>query len=90
LKYKLKNMNKAISYLVLFLLVLLVFAFKVLIGLAVLSILIVPLTWIYSKIVGQSYNFTIDQSNMLYKLNKFGQWSLVIGLSIIVCNFIVK
>jgi hypothetical protein len=83
-------MNKAISYLVLFLLVLLVFAFKVLIGLAVLSILIVPLTWIYSKIVGQSYNFTIDQSNMLYKLNKFGQWSLVIGLSIIVCNFIVK
>lgn len=83
-------MNKAISYLVLFLLVLLVFAFKVLIGLAVLSILIVPLTWIYSKIVGQSYNFTIDQSNMLYKLNKFGQWSLIIGLSIIVCNFIVK
>jgi hypothetical protein len=83
-------MNKAISYLVLFLVVLLVFAFKVLIGLAVLSILIVPLTWIYSKIVGQSYNFTIDQSNMLYKLNKFGQWSLVIGLSIIVCNFIVK
>jgi len=83
-------MNKAISYLVLFLLILLVFAFKILIGLAVLSMLIVPITWIYSKIVGQSYNFTIDQSNILYKLNIFGQWSLILGLSLIIFNFLLK
>jgi hypothetical protein len=40
---------------------------------------IVPATWAYAQLNGQSYSFTIDQSNMLYKLNILGQWSLVIG-----------
>ena len=59
-----------------------------LVALAVVSMLIVPLTWLYAKLVGRSYNFIIDQSDMLYKLNKFGQWSLLIGGSLTALYFI--
>jgi len=41
--------------------------------------LIVPLTWAYAQLTGISYNRLIDQSDMLYKLNIFGQWALLIG-----------
>lgn len=82
-------MRTAITYLLFFFLLLLALAIKVFIALAVVSMLIVPLTWIYAKLVGQSYNFTIDQSNMLYKLNKFGQCALLIGGSILLVNFIL-
>jgi hypothetical protein len=60
----------------------LIFAFNVLVSLVILSMLIVPATWVYSKMIGRSYNSVIDSSNMLYKLNKFGQWALVIFGSI--------
>lgn len=60
----------------------------VFVSLVLLSMLIVPLTFLYSLIVGQSYNFTIDQSNILYKLNKFGQWSLTIFGSILLLDLI--
>lgn len=82
-------MRTIISYLVFFFLLLLFVAFKIFLALVIVSMLIVPLTWIYAKIVNQSYNFTIDQSNMLYKLNKFGQWSLLIGGSLLLVHFII-
>jgi len=74
---------------VFFFLLLLFVAFKIFLALAIVSMLIVPLTWGYAKLAGQSYNFTIDQSNMLYKLNKFGQWSLLIGGSLLFVHFIL-
>ena len=67
---------------------LLVVFINIFVALAVVSMLIVPLTWLYAKVVGQSYNFTIDQSDMLYKLNKFGQWALLIGGSLAVLYFV--
>ena len=82
-------MKTIISYLVFFFLLLLFVAFKIFLALAIVSMLIVPLTWGYAKLAGQSYNFTIDQSNMLYKLNKFGQWSLLIGGSLLLVHFII-
>lgn len=82
-------MRTIISYLVFFFLLLLFVAFKIFLALVIVSMLIVPLTWGYAKLAGQSYNFTIDQSNMLYKLNKFGQWSLLIGGSLLLVHFII-
>ena len=76
-------MRTAISTLIFFLLILFIVAFEVFVAIAIVSMAIVPLTLAYAKLAGQSYNFTIDQSNMLYKLNKFGQWSLLIGGSIL-------
>jgi hypothetical protein len=48
--------------------------------LAMVALLIVPLTMLYAKASGQSYNFTIDQSETLYKLNKLGQWVWIFGI----------
>ena len=82
-------MRTAISYFLFFFVLLLFAAVNVFIAIALVSILIVPLTWLYAKLSGQSYNFTIDQSNMLYKLNNFGQWSLLIGGSLLLLYFII-
>jgi hypothetical protein len=46
--------------------------------------LIVPITWAYSQLTGQTYHFVIDQSDMLYKLNIFGQWALLVGGALII------
>jgi hypothetical protein len=70
-------------------LILFIVAFNVFVAISIVSMAIVPLTFIYAKLAGQSYNFTIDQSNMLYKLNKFGQWSLLIGGTILLVHYIL-
>lgn len=67
----------------------LILAFNVFLALCILSLLIVPATWAYSKMLGRSYNSIIDSSDMLYKLNKFGQWSLVIFGTIFLIYFII-
>ncbi len=66
----------------------LLFAINIFIAMSILSILIVPTTFVYSKIKGRSYNSVIDSSNILYKLNKFGQWMLVISAAIILLSII--
>ena len=75
-------MRALINLLTLLLIIFVLVFFQLFLVLAVMSIFIVPATWVYAQLNGQSYNFTIDQSNMLYKLNILGQWSLVIGGSI--------
>lgn len=62
--------------------IVIIFAIQAFIAFTVLSMLIVPTTWIYSKFVDRSYNSVIDSSNMLYKLNIFGQWALAIGFTV--------
>ena len=67
----------------------LIFSLNLLFALAIFSMSIVPLTWIYAFVMGQSYSYTIDQSDILYKLNKFGQWSFVIGLTVALYTFLI-
>ena len=76
-------MRTLLNFIILLLIVGIVVFFPIFFSLALVSMLIVPATWVYAQISGQSYNFVIDQSDMLYKLNIFGQWSLVIGGSIL-------
>jgi hypothetical protein len=47
--------------------------------LLIVALLVVPATYIYAKANGQSYNFTIDQSETLYKLNNLGIWAWILG-----------
>jgi hypothetical protein len=72
-------MRTLINFLILLLIIFCVVFFHVFIVLVFLSMAIVPLTWAYAQLMGQSYSFTIDQSEILYRLNILGQWSLVIG-----------
>lgn len=71
-------MRALINLLILVIIVLTIVFFQLFLLLAFLSMFIVPVTWVYAQLNGRSYHFTIDQSNMLYKLNILGQWSLVI------------
>lgn len=72
-------MRGLINLLTLLLIVLCVVFSQLFFVLAFLSMIIVPATWVYAQLNGISYNYLIDQSNMLYKLNILGQWSLLIG-----------
>lgn len=83
-------LNSLLKLIVFLMLIAFIFAIKIFIGLAILSILIVPLTFIYSLTSGRSYNSIIDSSNILYKLNKFGQWSMIVSSAILLFYFIFK
>lgn len=72
-------MRTLINFLILLVIIFCVVFFHAFIALVFLSMAIVPLTWAYAQLMGQSYSFTIDQSEILYRLNILGQWSLVIG-----------
>ena len=76
------NFEKLLRLLGVILIILAIFAIQAFIAFVILSMLIVPITWIYSKFVGRSYNSVIDSSNMLYKLNIVGQWALAIGITL--------
>lgn len=55
--------------------------YQVVVGFLILCMATVPLTWIYSLIKGQSYHFTIDQSIMLYRFNRIGQFIWIVTAS---------
>lgn len=82
-------MRALINLLILVIIVLTIVFFQLFLVLAFLSMFIVPATWVYAQLNGQSYHFTIDQSNMLYKLNILGQWSLVIGGAIMLFSLLL-
>lgn len=82
-------MRSLINLLILVIIVLTIVFFQLFLLLAFLSMFIVPVTWAYAQLNGQSYSFTIDQSNMLYKLNILGQWSLVIGGAIMLFSLLL-
>jgi len=82
-------MRGLINLLTLLLIIFVVVFFQLFLILAFMSMLIVPATWVYAQLNGQSYSFTIDQSNMLYKLNILGQWSLVIGGAIMLFSLLL-
>jgi hypothetical protein len=56
--------------------------YPVFLGLLILCMTIVPTTWAYSLIKGQSYHFTIDQSILLYRFNRIGQFLWIVTASV--------
>lgn len=72
------------------LVILVFFAIKIFIGLAIISISVVPATYLYCVISGKSYSSTIDSSNILYKLNIMGQWSIISAFAILIFYLIFK
>jgi len=81
-------MRTLLNFIILLLIFGIVVFFPIFFSLALVSMLIVPATWVYAQLTGQSYNFVIDQSNMLYKLNIFGQWAIVIGGSLLLLSLL--
>ncbi len=82
------TLNRALSLLIIFVLTILVLFSGFFIALAILSASIVPLTWIWGLLTGQSYDRVCDNSEIVYKLNQLGKWTIVIGLSLFLVYFI--
>lgn len=69
--------------------VMLFFAVKIFIGLAILSLAVVPITALYCLVVGRSYSSVIDSNGIVYMLNKMGQYSYLalIGICVFYLSF---
>jgi hypothetical protein len=65
----------------------LIMAIPVLFGLFLISLCIVPATWIWAKVTDQDYHFLCDQSEILYRLNQIGKYSYLI-LACILASFL--
>ena len=51
---------------------------------------IVPLTWIFGLVTNQSYNRVCDNSEILFKINQVGKWTLIIYLSLLLIYIFFK
>lgn len=60
-----------------------------LISLAIVSALVVPLTWIWGIFTNQSYDRVCDNSQFIYQLNQIGKWTIVIGIGLAIIYFLL-
>lgn len=84
------SLSTSLSILVLLVIGVLIFFSSVFIVLAVLSMAIVPLTWLWGLVTGQSYDRVCDNSELVYQLNQFGKISLSVGIGLLAIYFILK
>jgi hypothetical protein len=82
LNNNLPSFSKALSLLVIFVIILALLFSGLFVSVAILAALIVPLTWIWGVLTGQSYDRVCDNSEIVYRLNQLGKWTLVIGAAI--------
>lgn len=62
--------------------ILIIFAIKIFIGLIIMSIIIVPITYLYCRLTGRSYHSVMDSSELLYRANKWGQGAIIVLIAI--------
>lgn len=84
------NLNQALSFLIVLVLLLVVVFSGVFLSVAIAAAAIVPLTWIWGFLTGQSYDRVCDNSEIIYRLNQLGKWTIVIGLAILFVYFLYK
>ncbi len=70
-----QTLERLLKIIGIFIILMLFFAIKIFIGLAILSLAIVPITGLYCLITGRSYSSVIDSNGVVYMLNKMGQYS---------------
>ena len=61
----------------------------ILVALCVLGALIVPLTYVWGLMTNQSYDRVCDNSEIVYKLNQVGKWTLLISLGMFVIWLVI-
>ena len=80
-------MNTIKNYIgIIFLMIILAIAFGgvVVLALEIVSALIVPMTYLWGMITNQSYDRVCDNSEIVYRLNQWGKWTLLIALGMFV------
>jgi len=85
---RIPSVSGVISLLLILFLVLFLLFSGVFIAVAIMSAAIVPITWIFGLFTGQSYDRVCDNSEIVYRLNQVGKWTIVIGLAFIFIYFL--
>jgi hypothetical protein len=55
-----------------------------------MSILVVPITWIFGLMTSQSYDRVCDNSEIVYQLNRFGKWAILFSIGVLVAWLVYK
>lgn len=85
-----ETLNRYLRLLGILVAVLAFLAINIAIGIAVLSAMVVPLTYLYCLLSGKSYNSFIDTSQIIYTLNKIGQWTIISALALLIVIILYK
>ena len=72
------TLKNYMSFFLLLLILLVIFGGVILIAVSLVAALIVPLTYVWGLITDQSYDRVCDNSEIIYRLNQIGKWSLVV------------
>ena len=70
--------------------ILMIIFLKIVVGLIVVIMASVPLTFLYAKLTHRSYSFTIDQSSFLYRINQIGKFLWFIFLCYLIGIWIYR
>ena len=81
---RIPSVSGVISLLLILFIILAVLFSGVFIAVAIMSAAIVPITWIFGLFTGQSYDRVCDNSEIVYKLNQVGKWTLLVSVGIFI------
>lgn len=83
------SLGKVLAVLVLLIVVFILIFSTVFVSVALIAAAIVPLTWVYGLITGQTYDRVCDNSQILYRLNQIGKWTIVIGTALLILKYLL-
>jgi len=85
---RIPSFSSALSLLVILFIILVILFSGAFIAIAIMSAAIVPITWIFGVFTGQSYDRVCDNSEIVYRLNQVGKWTIVIGIAFLFVYFL--
>lgn len=83
------SFSKALSLLVILVILLIIFFSGLFITIALIGASVVPLTWIWGLLTGQSYDRVCDNSEIIYRLNQIGKWTLLVLIALLILKFAI-
>jgi len=80
---RIPTLNKSLSFVVLLIALFFLIFSGLFLAVAICSAAVVPLTWFWGLLTGQSYDRVCDNSEIVYKLNQLGKWTIFAGVAIL-------
>ena len=85
---RIPTLNKSLSFVALLIAVFFLIFSGLFLTVAICSAAVVPLTWIWGLLTGQSYDRVCDNSEIVYKLNQLGKWTIFAGIAVLVIGLV--
>lgn len=78
---RLPTFNKSLSILILIVILFILISSGLFVAVAIASAAVVPITWIWGLMTGQSYDRVCDNSEVVYRLNQLGKWTIFLFIA---------